>query len=142
MKGVERRVSNAFQKFNRKVSEVSSVDLCDRFMLDVGQLKLNRNIQTLEPDLVQTQLFLRISIYHGNVEIVERIDTCVAEIILTKEENKNERTQIQSKVVDFNINVCNIPRMARLCFGLYKIRKGKVKALAWGNKSIFNYERK
>ena len=80
----------------------------------------NRNIQTIEPDLLHSQLFLRISIFHGNVEIVERIDTCVGEIVSKSEESKSEESQIQSKVADFNINVSNIPRMARLCFGLYK----------------------
>ena len=139
---VERRVSMAYRKFTKKVIFVSSVELDDKFMLEIGTLKLNRNIITTETDLGQCQLFLRISIFHGNTEIVERIDTSVEEILSKSDESKTERSQIQSKVVDFNINVSNLPRMARLCFGLYKIKKGKVKALAWTNRSVFNYRRK
>eukprot|EP00092_Neocalanus_flemingeri_P011672 GFUD01012577.1.p1 GENE.GFUD01012577.1~~GFUD01012577.1.p1 ORF type:complete len:1133 (+),score=268.09 GFUD01012577.1:126-3524(+) len=143
--GVNRRVSMAFKKFNNKSigTSVTSVELKDKFMVEIGQLKLNRNIQTIEPDLPKSQLFLRISIYHGNVEIVDRIDTYVGEIISTSDESKKEETQIKSKVVDFNINVSNIPRMARLCFGLYKLgKRGREKALAWANRPVFNYKRK
>ena len=95
--------------------------------LDIGQLKLSKNFLDNNPEISNTNLFLRIGIYHGNIEISRRVDISVGDILVYEEEgvdtNQDEGSkQIKSKIVEFDLMVCNIPRMARLCFGLFKLR--------------------
>ena len=116
-------------------SHISSLEMKDTFIVEIGQLKMRE----FEAGL-RDNLYLRMSIYHGNVELTSKVDTVVRDILLDQTDQSVTEKQRKSKCVEFDISVCNIPRNARLCFGLYlKDKKGKKRALGWANRMIFNY---
>ena len=118
------------QKINQ--CQISSVEMKDHFIVEIGQLKLRE----FEAGL-RDNLYLRMSVYHGNVELTSKVDTLVRDILLDQSVTQKQK---KSKCVEFDISVCNIPRNGRLCFGLFvKDKKGKRRALGWANRMIFNY---
>ena len=122
------------EKYKLKPSQLSSLEILDNFIVEIGELKYREFVRSLKGEI-----YLRMSIYHGNVEITKRIDTLVTDILRDETDSTNEK-QKKSKCVDFDLPVCNIPRNGRLCCGLFmKDKKGKHLPLGWANRTIFNY---
>ena len=44
--------------------------------------------------------------------------------------------------VEFEITLANIPRMAKICFGLFEKRKNTFQPYSWVNFSVFDYKAK
>ena len=81
------------------------------------------------------ECFYRVSIYHGTVELVNKIDTNVEDIFVQDFE------ETLSKLVEFDITVKKLPKNARLCFGLYeKDKKGNNRLVGWTNRTIFDFK--
>ena len=77
----------------------------------------------------------RVSIYHGTVELVNKIDINVEDIFYLDFE------ETLSKLLEFDIMVKNLPRNSRLCFGLYeKDKKGNNSLVGWTNRTIFDFQ--
>ncbi|XP_072943702.1 phosphatidylinositol 4,5-bisphosphate 3-kinase catalytic subunit delta isoform [Epargyreus clarus] len=84
-------------------------------------------------------------IFHGGIPLCEAQKTKVAVVSMEGRAHWDEELQ-------FPIQVCNLPRMARLCFVIYEIskakskRKGKdpnkdsINKLAWANTMVFDYK--
>ena len=66
---------------------------------------------------------------------MNKIDTCVEDIFFQDFE------KTLSKLVEFDIRVKNLPKNARLCFGLYeKDKKGNNRLVGWTNRTIFDFK--
>ena len=127
--------SSYLTPYSLKHSQISSVDMKDNFIVEIGPLKL-QELEAGQGD----QLYLRMSVYHGNVELTSNVDTLVRDILLDQTGQSVTDQQKKSKCVEFDLSVCNIPRNGRLCFGLFvKDKKGKKRALGWANRMIFNF---
>ncbi|XP_045445644.1 phosphatidylinositol 4,5-bisphosphate 3-kinase catalytic subunit delta isoform [Melitaea cinxia] len=91
------------------------------------------------------EVVCQVGIYHGGKSLCEPQKTRVAVVSKEGEAQWDEE-------LTFNIKVCNVPRMARLCFVIYEIsktknkRRGKdankdsINRLAWANTMIFDYK--
>ena len=66
---------------------------------------------------------------------MNKIDTCVEDIFFQDFE------KTLSKLLEFDITVKNLPKNARLCFGLYeKDKKGNNRLVGWTNRTIFDFK--
>ena len=131
---------NSYQK-KRKSVTVKSTEIEDNFKIEIGQLKIHKeSCNNIE------NTWLRITIYHGENELVEKVDINASEIFVDAGvvdlecDVMYERSQ--SKILEFPIPVQCIPRNARFCFGIFKKdKKAKAKSLAWANTTIFDFKR-
>ena len=122
------------EKSKLKPCQMSSTEIKDKFLVEIGEVKCRELVRSMKGEI-----YLRMSIYHGNVEITKRVDTLVSDI-LSDESDLTDENQKKSKCIDFNLPVCNIPRNGRLCCGLFmRDKKGKPLPLGWANRTIFNY---
>ena len=136
LKRIEIEASDAScsQQKKYKPCQLFSIEIKDKFIVEIGEVKYRQLIRGLKGNI-----YLRMSIYHGNVEITKSVDTLVRDILRDEQELPNDK-QKKSKCVEFDIAVCNIPRNGRLCCGLYlRDKRGKTLALGWANRTIFNY---
>ncbi|XP_038215234.1 phosphatidylinositol 4,5-bisphosphate 3-kinase catalytic subunit delta isoform [Zerene cesonia] len=90
------------------------------------------------------EVVCQAGIYHGGKSLCEPQKTKVA--VVSKEGEAQWDEELQ-----FPIKVCNVPRMARLCFVIYEISKAKnkrrgkdnkdaINRLAWVNTMVFDYK--
>nr|XP_032513943.1 phosphatidylinositol 4,5-bisphosphate 3-kinase catalytic subunit delta isoform [Danaus plexippus plexippus] len=90
------------------------------------------------------EVVCQAGIYHGGKSLCEPQKTMVAVVSREGEAQWDEELK-------FPIQVCNVPRMARLCFVIYEISKAKnkrkakgskdaINRLAWANTMIFDYK--
>ncbi|XP_046964995.1 phosphatidylinositol 4,5-bisphosphate 3-kinase catalytic subunit delta isoform [Vanessa cardui] len=91
------------------------------------------------------EVVCQAGIYHGGKSLCEPQKTRLA--VVSKEGEAQWDEELQ-----FPIKVCNVPRMARLCFVIYEISKAKnkrrgkdankdaINRLAWANTMIFDYK--
>eukprot|EP00794_Sanderia_malayensis_P015189 gene15189-16756_t len=80
------------------------------------------------------KVFLKCGIYHGGESLCDIMSTS----------SQPGSSPNWNEFLEFNLSVCNIPRMARLCFCLWgfptrRERKDPV-ALAWANITMFDYK--
>ncbi|XP_041977720.1 phosphatidylinositol 4,5-bisphosphate 3-kinase catalytic subunit delta isoform [Aricia agestis] len=90
------------------------------------------------------EVVCQAGIYHGGKSLCEPQKTKVTTVSKEGEAQWDEE-------LTFPIKVCNVPRMARLCFVIYEISKAKnkrrgkdskdaINRLAWANTMIFDYK--
>lgn len=137
---IKRSNTTAFGYSQRRKKDltVSSLELEDNFKIEIGSLKYVDSFEGLPSD---SSPWLRISIFHGNVELVDHIDTNVSDILTGTGDATHKTNNEHSKMLEFNIAVKKLPRNARLCFGIYyKDRRGKNMFIGWANRTIFNFK--
>ncbi|XP_039747137.1 phosphatidylinositol 4,5-bisphosphate 3-kinase catalytic subunit delta isoform [Pararge aegeria] len=88
------------------------------------------------------EVVCQAGIYHGGKPLCEPRKTRVAVVTMEGEAQWNV-------ILQFPIKVCNVPRMARLCFVIYEVSKAKnkwkgnkdtINRLAWANTMVFDYK--
>ena len=75
---------------------------------------------------------IQVGLFHGNQILCP---------LKTLSLNKSFGVEVGGEV-KFDISLANVPRMAKLCFGLFERRKGTAYPLAWVNTNVFDYKAK
>ena len=144
-------VRNSFSTMTlgkKKHNSVSSWSVNDNFRLEINTItKLNLNKQN------NTKIFVVGGLYHGTVALCTKEQTEAKEV-------DGDAVSINTSLA-FGIAVCDLPRSARLCLGVYEKviplprqqaqqRSGKKstaglneepRSIAWVNISVFDYRR-
>ncbi|XP_023328992.1 phosphatidylinositol 4,5-bisphosphate 3-kinase catalytic subunit beta isoform isoform X3 [Eurytemora carolleeae] len=125
----------------RSFNSVSSLRLQTRFLLLLDCLILKPELHMLKPE-VYSDLKLRIGVYHGRKSLCSEVSLSFGERVKTMVDKHGTFFKyVLDQCVELDILVSNLPRMARLCFGLYRERKRRILPLAWVNTNIFDYKR-
>uniref|UniRef100_A0A7N4PE44 phosphatidylinositol-4,5-bisphosphate 3-kinase n=1 Tax=Sarcophilus harrisii TaxID=9305 RepID=A0A7N4PE44_SARHA len=101
-------------------------------------------LRTKPPPIPMKKLVVLAGLFHGNEMLCKTVSS--SEVTVCSEPVWKQR-------LEFDINVCDLPRMARLCFALYaviekakKARSTKKKSkkadcpIAWANLMLFDYK--
>ncbi|XP_006145430.1 phosphatidylinositol 4,5-bisphosphate 3-kinase catalytic subunit delta isoform [Tupaia chinensis] len=121
----------------KKLSSVSLWSLEQPFCIELIQgSKVNAD--------ERMKLVVQAGLFHGNEMLCKTVSSC--EVSVCSEPVWKQR-------LEFDINICDLPRMARLCFALYaviektrKARATKKKSkkadcpIAWANLMLFDYK--
>lgn len=93
-------------------------------------IKLNsgRRIESTEG----ATLGVRLGLYHGGDALCE--PKASAEV------NVSDGDADWEESIPFDINVCDVPRMGRLCLALYEKSRNKITNLRWVNLTVFDYK--
>ncbi|KAL1462919.1 hypothetical protein WDU94_014720 [Cyamophila willieti] len=126
----------------KKGRYTSSWNIRERFQFHVG--KVSRiNCDTTRP----VEVGVQVGIFHGGTPLCECLKTSEKPVV-------NGEVEFEEDLV-FNIELCNVPRMARVCLVIYEVKASKtvrtkrlkdqkqdilVTPLAWVNCTIYDYK--
>ena len=111
----------------------SSFEVMEPFIVLVDSLQLSP--ESSVPNGYR-QLGIQLGLFHGNKPLCSTTGA-----ILKKLPDENGVVQIGQNFV-FEIPVCKLPRMAKLCFGIFEKKKGNLNPLFYVNTNIFDYKAK
>jgi phosphatidylinositol-4,5-bisphosphate 3-kinase len=120
--------------------KVSSWELQENFKVTVqaiNNLRVDNN-KTLE-------LGVRAGLFHGGRSLCESRDS---ETIFVRGSIESSLSAEWNQTLQFDIRICDIPRMARLCFVVYQVEKNSSQCiykgcktpLFWVNTTIFDFK--
>uniref|UniRef100_A0A672U2R3 phosphatidylinositol-4,5-bisphosphate 3-kinase n=1 Tax=Strigops habroptila TaxID=2489341 RepID=A0A672U2R3_STRHB len=124
---------------NRTLPQLTLVECCTiKKMCEQEMINSIGSVASLKFLITLLQVHVRAGLFHGTELLCKTI---------VSTEISGRSDHVWNEVLEFEINVCDLPRMARLCFAVYAVMdKMKTKKstkhypVAWVNTMVFDYK--